>query len=560
LQFYLLRAFHSKGVGTPVKERQTMQTGTTIWYDAKKGIGFVNPDDGGDDVFVHMRALKASGLKQIKEGDRVAFELAEDPETGRSAAANISILTPEEAALLKKPAAVARAPQPKAEKPKSDASAFADLGLNVEIVRTLGFMDYTTPTPIQAQAIPALIKGRDIVGLAQTGTGKTAAFCLPILQNLLDNPIELKKRASTVVIMSPTRELALQIHKALSDFGKRMPFKFAAVIGGAPIRKQIRTLEKGVDVLVATPGRLEDLVSQKALRLDQTNVVVLDEADQMMDIGFMPAIKRILALTSKSRQTLLFSATMPKAIKELTRDHLNDPVEVTVAPVSSTAERIDQSLMFLTKGNKGVALERISKANLGKRIIVFARTKHGSDKLVKWLATQDVKADAIHGNKSQGQRQRALLEFRKGTVPMLIATDIAARGIDIPGVEVVVNFDLPNVPESYVHRIGRTARAGASGRAISFCAPDEYKQLRDIQKLLGTEIREEHISGLTAAPEMSFAPDKTPRSKRRSPNKGKPRAAGGGGRPAGGGGRPTGGKPSGPKKHFSPGGRGKPKR
>ena len=548
-----------------------MQTGTTIWYDAKKGIGFVNPDDGSGDVFVHMRALKASGLKQIKEGDRVAFEMADDPETGRSAAANISILTPEEAALLKKPAAVARAPQPNAEKPNADASAFADLGLNVEIVRTLGFMDYSTPTPIQAQAIPALIKGRDIVGLAQTGTGKTAAFCLPILQNLLDNPTELKKRASTVVIMSPTRELALQIHKALSDFGKRMPFKFAAVIGGAPIRQQIRTLEKGVDVLVATPGRLEDLVSQKALRLDQTNVVVLDEADQMMDIGFMPAIKRILGLTSKSRQTMLFSATMPKAIKELTRDHLNDPVEVTVAPVSSTAERIDQSLMFLTKGNKGVALERISKANLGKRIIVFARTKHGSDKLVKWLSTQDVKADAIHGNKSQGQRQRALLEFRKGNVPMLIATDIAARGIDIPGVEIVVNFDLPNVPESYVHRIGRTARAGASGRAISFCAPDEYKQLRDIQKLLGTEIREEHISGLTAAPEMSFAPDKTPRSKRRSPNKGKPRAAGGatgggtggGGRPAGGGGgggRPTGGKPSGPKKHFSPGGRSKPKR
>ena len=214
-----------------------------------------------------------------------------------------------------------------------------------------------------------------MVGLAQTGTGKTAAFSLPILQNLIENPTELKARAATVVIMSPTRELALQIHASLASFGKRLPLKYAAVIGGAPIRKQMRTLEKGVDVLVATPGRLEDLVAQKALRLDQTTVVVLDEADQMMDIGFMPAIKRILGLTAKDRQTLLFSATMPKAIKELTSAHLNNPVEVTVAPVSSTAERIDQSLMFLTKGNKGKALERISKANLNKRIIVFCSHK-----------------------------------------------------------------------------------------------------------------------------------------------------------------------------------------
>ncbi|WP_099593436.1 DEAD/DEAH box helicase [Paramylibacter kogurei] len=483
-----------------------MNTGTVIWYNAKKGIGFIKPDEAGDDVFVHMKALKKTGLKQIKEGDRLLFEMETDDVTGKQAAANITQMTDEEGRILRnasRPAPTAKK-QKSEPKPKSDASAFASLGLDPEIVKSLGFQGYEKPTPIQEQAIPAILKGRDIVGLAQTGTGKTAAFSLPLLQNLLMNPAELKPRSARALILSPTRELALQIHTAIKEYGKRMPLTITSVIGGAPIRKQMQALSKGVDVLVATPGRLEDLVDQKALRLDQTNFIVLDEADQMMDIGFLPSIKRILGKVASERQTLLFSATMPKAIKELTNTYLDDPVEVAVAQVSSTAERIKQSLMYLVKMNKGLALERIVKANPNKRIIVFSRTKHGSDKLVKWLGTQDIKADAIHGNKSQGQRQRALDDFRKGKTFVLIATDIAARGIDIPGIELVVNFDLPNVPEAYVHRIGRTARAGAEGRAIAFCAPDEQKQLADILKVIKQDIPVEVMEGLTNTPMPSM--------------------------------------------------------
>lgn len=478
-----------------------MLTGTVLWYDAKKGIGFIKPDTEENDVFVHMKALKASGMKDLAEGLRVSFDVQTDTETGRKAGANFAELKGE----APRPRPKKKTPQEKAadvklkeETPKSDASAFAALGLDAELVKALSFLGYTKPTPIQSQAIPAALEGRDIVGLAQTGTGKTAAFCLPLLQNLLLNPIERKGRSCRVLILTPTRELAIQIHQSLRDMGKKLPLDFAVAIGGAPIRKQMQALSRGVDFLVATPGRLEDLVDQKALRLDQTNFIVLDEADQMMDIGFMPAIKRILPKLAAERQTLLFSATMPKLIRELAVDHLKNPVNVAVAPENTTAEKVTQKLMHLVKMNKGLALERIVKQNLGKRIIVFSRTKHGADKLVKWLGTQDIKADAIHGNKSQGQRQRALEDFRKNKTAVLIATDIAARGIDIPGIEIVVNYDLPNVPESYIHRIGRTARAGASGRAISFCAPDEHKQLRDIENLLKKPIPLDHLEGLTA--------------------------------------------------------------
>lgn len=479
-----------------------MQTGTVIWYNAKKGIGFIKPDEAGDDVFVHMKALKLTHIKQVKEGDRLWFELAIDSVTGKQAAANVTRMTNDEVKVIKTTAhSEPKVPTSKPkEQIKSDASAFSRLGLEKNIVDALSIQGYETPTPIQEQAIPAILEGRDIVGLAQTGTGKTAAFSLPILQNLINNPTDLKARSTRVLVLSPTRELALQIHTSMRDYAKHMPLKITSVIGGAPIRRQIQALSKGVDILVATPGRLEDLVDQKALRLDQTTVVILDEADQMMDIGFMPAIKRILGKVAKERQTLLFSATMPKAIKELTTSYLNNPVEVTVAPVSSTAERIQQSLMYLVKMNKGLALERIVKANPQKRIIVFSRTKHGSDKMVKWLGTQDITASAIHGNKSQGQRQRALDEFRRGKVFVLIATDIAARGIDIPGIEIVINYDLPDVPEAYVHRIGRTARAGAKGRAIAFCSPDEHKQLYDIEKVIKQQISVETMEGLTNTP------------------------------------------------------------
>lgn len=526
-----------------------MKTGSVIWYNAKKGIGFLKPDEDAADVFIHMRALKASGIKQVKEGDHLGYILAADPETGREAAAEIQRIPDADAAVLK---SNAPAPAPKVDKsrePDVDASAFGKLGLEAGLVRSLGFQGYTDPTPIQKQAIPIVLAGRDLVGLAQTGTGKTAAFALPILQKLLLNPIELKNRSAQVLILSPTRELALQIHKSFATYGKRLPLKFEAAIGGVPIRKQMRALDKGVDVLVATPGRLEDLVQQKAVRLDLTHTIVLDEADQMMDIGFLPAIRRILDLIGAKRQTLLFSATMPKAIAELSTDYLTDPAQVAVTPESTTVEKIDQKLMHLTKQNKGLALQELATRNPEKRIIVFARTKHGSDKLVKWLATQGTKADAIHGNKSQGQRQRALEDFRKGKTYMLIATDIAARGIDIPGIELVINYDLPNVPEAYVHRIGRTARAGASGRAISFCAPDEQKLLRDIEKTIKMDVPIAHLDGLTEVV-IPRAEKPAPRGgNRRNPS---PRRAGGGqgGKPANKNkGKPRrGGKPGGQRK------------
>lgn len=515
-----------------------MLTGTVIWYNPVKGLGFINPDQGGDDVFVHMSALKASGMKVVKEGDKLTYELLLDEKTGKKAAANITVLKKDQAALLTsaspKDKTLKEKKKERAEQPKSDASAFGDLGLDAEIVKALGFLGYSTPTPIQEQAIPSVIKGQDLVGLAQTGTGKTAAFALPLIQQLLMNPQALKGRSARAVILSPTRELALQIHSAFVSFGKRLPLNFTHAIGGAPIRKQMRDLAKGVDILVATPGRLEDLVDQKGLRLDETKFLVLDEADQMLDIGFLPAVKRIISKVSKDRQTLLFSATMSKEIKKLTETYLTNPAQVSVTPENSTVEKIDQTLMHLSKQNKGLALQRIVAANPKKRVIVFARTKHGSDKMVKWLRTQDINADAIHGNKSQGQRQRALDDFRKGKTYVLIATDIAARGIDIPGIEIVVNYDLPNVPESYVHRIGRTARAGAEGRAIAFCAPDEHKQLWDIEKVIKMDIPVVEMEGLTQNLIPTF---EKPAPRRRGggqnakrgsgPRDGKPRGGGG---------------------------------
>jgi len=392
---------------------------------------------------------------------------------------------------------------------------FSDLGLKKPILSTLASAGYETPTPIQMQAIPPVLAGRDVVGLAQTGTGKTAAFSLPLLHRLSESTRSDGARPVRVLILSPTRELAAQIEKSVQGYGRALPLRSTVVVGGVPIKRQINALRNGVDILVATPGRLEDLVSQKAVRLDRVEAVVLDEADQMLDIGFMPAIRRILRLLPKNRQTLLFSATMPKEIKALSADHLNDPVEVSVAPVAATADRIDQTVMHMQSGDKVSAIARLVRTHPGKRIIVFTRTKRGADKVAKKLNADGLGAGAIHGNKSQGQRQRALATFRSGANPVLIATDIAARGIDVPGVELVVNYDLPNVPESYVHRIGRTARAGASGLAVSFCAGDELKQLRAIEKLIRQEIPALAVDG-------SRIPDRAAQPAPRGPKRAQP--------------------------------------
>ncbi|HIP24309.1 MAG TPA: DEAD/DEAH box helicase [Rhodobacteraceae bacterium] len=365
---------------------------------------------------------------------------------------------------------------------------FEDTGLSKPLLTTLQELGYETATPIQAQAIPPIMEGRDVVGLAQTGTGKTAAFTLPLLHRINKTSEGGKHRPVRVLILSPTRELAAQIDKSVRDYGGRLPLKSTCVVGGVPIKRQINALRGGIDFLVATPGRLEDLVSQKAVRLDQVETVVLDEADQMLDIGFMPAIKRILKLLPKKRQTLLFSATMPKEIKALSQDHLKNPVEVAVATVAKTADKVSQSVMHLPPDGKVNAMTKLAKTHPGKKIIVFARTKRGADKIARKLVSEGIGAEAIHGNKSQSQRVRTLAGFKNGKTLVLIATDIAARGIDVPGVELVVNYDLPNVPESYVHRIGRTARAGASGLAVSFCTSEEIKLLRAIERLIKIKI------------------------------------------------------------------------
>ncbi|MEP0519145.1 MAG: DEAD/DEAH box helicase [Hyphomicrobiales bacterium] len=378
---------------------------------------------------------------------------------------------------------------------------FESLGLNGPILNTLAQEGYEQPTPIQAQAIPQILTGRDVVGIAQTGTGKTAAFTLPLLQRLMANKIPTKANSVRVLVLSPTRELASQIEKAVRTYGAKLPLKSATVMGGVSMRPQRQKLAQGVDILVATPGRLLDLIDQKALDLKRVETLVLDEADQMLDIGFLPAIRKVIAMVPKDRQMLLFSATMPKEIRQLTKQHLKDPAEISVTPVSTTAERIDQSVMHVQQPSKMFVTSKLLKDRRGEQTIVFTRTKRGADKVAKRLINDGIDAAAIHGNKSQNQREKALAAFRKGTLPVLIATDIAARGIDVPGVNLVINFDLPEVAEVYVHRIGRTARAGASGHAIALCSPEERKLLRAVEKLIRRDIP------IIAAPEGVAAVD-----------------------------------------------------
>ena len=360
---------------------------------------------------------------------------------------------------------------------------FSDFGLAEPIQKALAAEGYETPTPIQAQAIPHLMAGRDICGIAQTGTGKTAAFALPSLHHLANNPRATPRHGCRMLVLSPTRELASQIAESFSTYGRFLKLSVTTVFGGVPINRQIRQLERGVDVLVATPGRLLDLIDQRALQLRDVEIFVLDEADQMLDLGFIHALKRIVGLVPKKRQTLFFSATMPKSIRQLADAYCSNPAEVAVRPAATTAERIAQTVTYVNQAEKAALLTLLLKDNDIERALVFSRTKHGADKIVRQLAAAGIASAAIHGNKSQPQRERAIAAFKTGHTPILVATDIAARGIDIPGVSHVFNFDLPDVPEQYVHRIGRTARAGAEGIAMAFCAPDERGNLRDIERL-----------------------------------------------------------------------------
>jgi len=421
---------------------------------------------------------------------------------------------------------------------------FQDLGLHADLLRALDELDYHTPTPIQSQAIPPMLEERDLLGIAQTGTGKTAAFALPIL-HLLDKYKEKREpRAPRVLVLTPTRELATQIHDSFRDYGKHLPLRHTVIFGGVGQNPQVKAMAQGVDVLVATPGRLLDLIGQGHIELDLVEIFVLDEADRMLDMGFVRDVQKIIGHLHKDRQSVLFSATMPAAVVQLTKTILIDPVRVEVTPQATTAERIEQRLYLVEKKQKRDLLTALIRDEDIGRALVFSRTKHGANRIVKQLQRDRIDAEAIHGNKSQGARERALDLFKKGKIRVLVATDIAARGIDIDGITHVVNYDLPNIAETYVHRIGRTARAGREGVALSFCEVEEREYLADIEKLIGDEVPivEEH----PYRSETPFSRMAPPRPKAKGSGsggggRGRPRRRGGGG---GGGGRGRGGPSS----------------
>src|ERR1700704_553544 len=367
-------------------------------------------------------------------------------------------------------------------------NSFNEFGLTEPILRALAQEKYVTPTPIQAQTIPSALSGRDIVGIAQTGTGKTAAFALPTLHQLPAKPQRPERKSCRVLVLSPTRELSSQILDSFNAYGRHLGVNNTLAIGGVPMGRQVRALRNGGDVLVATPGRLLDLVQSNALRLNHVGFLVLDEADRMLDMGFIHDIRKIVAKLPTERQTLVFSATMPQEIAQRVQQMLRDPVKVALTPPASTVELVEQRIIHVDRAAKPNILADVLKGETIDRALVFTRTKHGADRVVRSLAKAGITAEAIHGNKSQGQRERVLAAFRKGDVRTLVATDIAARGIDVDGISHVVNYDLPNVAETYVHRIGRTARAGASGIAISLCDSDEASFLRDIEKLIRSAI------------------------------------------------------------------------
>ena len=392
---------------------------------------------------------------------------------------------------------------------------FQDLGLAEPLLATLAAKGYSAPTPIQQKAIPDVMSGRDLLGIAATGTGKTAAFALPILDRIARAPKRMARKTCRALVLAPTRELSAQIADSFRAYGAKLNLRITTLIGGVPMRPQTVALSHGVDVVIATPGRLLDHLEQGNVTLDQVEVLVLDEADHMLDLGFIPAIRRIVRAVPKVRQNLFFSATMPKEIAGLAGDMLKSPVEVSVTPAATPAERIAQTVVYVDQAKKSALLAQILREKPGARTLVFGRTKHGCDKIVRALNHNGLDALAIHGNKSQGQRTRALALLRSGEVPVLVATDIAARGIDIDGIALVVNYDLPHVPETYVHRIGRTARAGAEGEAVAFCSGDEKSLLRAIENVMRSKVPVRIVEGLSAlAPAPQQPPQQKPQAKK----------------------------------------------
>ncbi|MGD9509713.1 MAG: DEAD/DEAH box helicase [Geminicoccaceae bacterium] len=400
-------------------------------------------------------------------------------------------------------------------------TSFSDLGLATPLLKALTAEGYTAPTPIQAQSIPYVLAGRDLLGIAQTGTGKTAAFALPILHRLAANRRQVGPHACRVLVLAPTRELASQIEDSFATYGAELPLSSTVVYGGVDIRRQQRAMSRGVDILVATPGRLVDHLGQRSIRLDQVEVVVLDEVDRMLDIGFIHAIRRVMSHVPRQRQCLFFSATLPKEIATLAGEFLRDPAKVSVAPVATTAERVAQSVVHVDQAAKKAVLAKVLGGPDVSRAIVFTRTKHRADQVTRHLQAAGIGAAAIHGNKSQNNRERALGGFKDGTTKVLVATDIAARGIDVDAVSHVVNFDLPDVPETYVHRIGRTARAGAEGQAIAFCSADEVANLRAIEKLIRQQVPVLQVEGNRSTAAAEAAVDRPAPHRHRDPARGR---------------------------------------
>ena len=439
-------------------------------------------------------------------------------------------------------------------------SQFQQLGLSPALTDELARAGFDQPTPIQQQAIPLALEGHDILGLAQTGTGKTMAFGLPMIDLIKGTSEKRVAKSAKALILAPTRELVNQIAENLLPMVRSLSLRITKVVGGQSINRQVMALAKGTDVLVATPGRLIDLLDRGDVTLSSTRFLVLDEADQMLDMGFIHDLKKIAPRLATPRQTMLFSATMPKQLEELSRSYLSNPKRVQVAPPGKTADKIKQSVLFLDKPQKQKKLREILSDDLGGLSLVFARTKRGAERLSKDLIADGYNAASIHGNKSQGQRDRAIKAFREGTVTVLVATDVAARGIDIPGVARVINYELPNVAESYVHRIGRTARAGREGEAISFCSPDERSLLKDIEKLIKREFEGKPAEGKSERPapaksDRGDGKSKPPRRSRRRRSKGPkndaPKSANNGSRGNQRSGQNRVNKGSGPKKKSS---------
>ncbi len=372
--------------------------------------------------------------------------------------------------------------------------SFASLGLSRPLVNAVTDQGYTTPSPIQAKAIPAVLAGRDVMAAAQTGTGKTAGFTLPILERLA-NGKRAKSNQVRALILTPTRELAAQVEESVSTYGAHLPLRSTVVFGGVKINPQMQRLRSGTDILVATPGRLLDLFGQNAVRFNQLEILVLDEADRMLDMGFINDIRKIIRLLPPQRQNLMFSATFSAAIRTLAKGLVNDPVEISVSPRNTTATTVEQWVCPVDKKQKPALLKQLITAHQWTQVLVFSRTKHGADRLAKFLVKGGIEAAAIHGNKSQNQRTKALAGFKQGAIRILVATDIAARGLDIDQLPQVVNVDLPNIPEDYVHRIGRTGRAGATGQAVSLVSADEFKELSDIERLIGRILPRQLVDG-----------------------------------------------------------------